>query len=245
MKGGCKWSFYDDMAENIDLYDTSNLPDDHPTFKIDTPAMREHIAKGKNKKVPGKMKCEANGEIIVCFVGIKAKMYSFIIPETVRCLAKDGDGQCNKMHLDGSRYCKDHNEESDQFERKKKDTHKLTAKGVPKACAKKQLTHDDYLQCVENHCCKSVTSNGIKTKKHQLFTVRETKKSLTPFDDKTCSQDGVFSYKWGHYRLSELPSTKYDGLSRDKVRILLKERGLKQAKTKAQCLKRLIDDDAK
>ena len=49
------------------MYDTSNLPEDHPLFS------------NKNKKQLYKMKCEANGNIIVEFVGLKSKMYSYIM----------------------------------------------------------------------------------------------------------------------------------------------------------------------
>ena len=238
--------FYKDMADNIDWYDTSNLPDDHPMFSIVSPAMREHLAKGKNKKVPGKMKCEANGEIITCFVGIKSKMYSFVIPETIRCLAKVRGGQCNHVHLEGSKHCEAHDEIGEQFKRKKKEKHKMTAKGVGKKPARKQLSHQDYLDCVKEHVTKYVTAKSIKGKNHQLFTVEETKKCLTPFDDKTClNKDGISSLKWGHYKLSELPSEKYDGCTRDNLQKLLKERGLTQRGTKADCLKRLLEDDSK
>ena len=57
--------FYKDMEEDIDMYDTSNLPEDHPLFSV------------KNQKQLYKMKCEAKGNIIVEFIGLKSKMYCY------------------------------------------------------------------------------------------------------------------------------------------------------------------------
>jgi hypothetical protein len=60
---------YQDMKEHSDWFDTSDYPTDHPCFSL------------TNKKVPGKMKDELNGELILEFVGIRSKMYS-ILTET-------------------------------------------------------------------------------------------------------------------------------------------------------------------
>ena len=57
--------FYKDMEEDIDMYDTSNLPEDHPLYSV------------QNKKQLYKMKDEAKGNIITEFIGLKSKMYSY------------------------------------------------------------------------------------------------------------------------------------------------------------------------
>ena len=59
---------YKDMNENIDIFDTSNYPSDHPSG----------IKSGVNKKVPGKFKDEMGGEIIVSYVGLRPKLYSYV-----------------------------------------------------------------------------------------------------------------------------------------------------------------------
>ena len=59
---------YDDMARDIDIYDTSNFDRDHPLFSE------------RNNKVVGKFKCET-GSVAPCeFVGLRSKMYSLLVP---------------------------------------------------------------------------------------------------------------------------------------------------------------------
>ena len=59
---------YKDMNENIEIFDTSNYPDNHPSG----------IKSGVNKKVPGKFKDELGGEIIKKYAGVRSKLYSFL-----------------------------------------------------------------------------------------------------------------------------------------------------------------------
>ncbi|XP_072033599.1 uncharacterized protein [Amphiura filiformis] len=64
--------FYADISDDVEkLFDTSNYPVDHPS-KIRT---------GKNKKVPGMFKDEAGGKQITEFVGLRPKLYSYIMHE--------------------------------------------------------------------------------------------------------------------------------------------------------------------
>ena len=57
---------YTDIREDIDAYDTSDYPQDHPLHSM------------KNKKVLGKMKDECAGRPIAEFVGLRPKMYSIL-----------------------------------------------------------------------------------------------------------------------------------------------------------------------
>lgn len=57
--------FYNDMKENLEMYDTSNLPENNI---YNMPLV--------NKKVPGLFKDEMNGKIMTEFVGLRSKMYS-------------------------------------------------------------------------------------------------------------------------------------------------------------------------
>ena len=56
---------YADMANHLDLYDTSNYPIDHPLYST------------VNKKVIGKFKDELASRIMTEFIGLRSKMYSY------------------------------------------------------------------------------------------------------------------------------------------------------------------------
>ena len=59
---------YKDMNENIDVFDTSNYPTNHPSG----------IRSGVNKKIPGKFKDELGGKIIKEYAGVRSKLYSYL-----------------------------------------------------------------------------------------------------------------------------------------------------------------------
>ena len=71
--------FYKDIAGDVkNRFDTSDYPEKHPSG----------IPTGINKKVLGMMKDEAAGKIIKEFVGLRSKLYSFIMDdggETKKC----------------------------------------------------------------------------------------------------------------------------------------------------------------
>ena len=66
--------YYKDMEKDLDRYDTSDYPKDHPCYS------------GKNKKVIGKFKDECNGKPIEEVICLQSKMYSI----------EKGDRKCEK-----------------------------------------------------------------------------------------------------------------------------------------------------
>ena len=70
---------YKDMLENENLYDFSDYPINHPNYDI------------TNKKFLGKFKDKLNCKIIMEFIGLKPKMYSFDYIESNIIINK-----CNK-----------------------------------------------------------------------------------------------------------------------------------------------------
>ena len=68
----CYWiptetNIYEDMRGNHEWFDFSNYPLDHPNFDSDV-----------NNLIPGKMKDEMAGDLILEFVGLRSKMYSIL-----------------------------------------------------------------------------------------------------------------------------------------------------------------------
>ena len=68
----CYWipsetNVYDDIRGNEEWFDFSNYSLHHPNFDNDV-----------NHLIPGKMKDEMGGELIVEFVGLRSKMYSIL-----------------------------------------------------------------------------------------------------------------------------------------------------------------------
>ena len=67
---------YQDMLQDIDLFDTSEYAQDHPLYIL------------TNKKVLGKMKDETHGIPIQEFVGLRPKMYSILYTENDKPVEK-------------------------------------------------------------------------------------------------------------------------------------------------------------
>ena len=75
----------------------------------------------------------------------------------------------------------------------------MKCKGVNKAALRRTVTFEDYKDCVMNGAAKFVKSSSILTdRKHNLFTVAQTKSCLRNFDGKRYIRDcGIKTHSFG------------------------------------------------
>lgn len=170
--------FYNDMRENINMFDTSDYP--YPN---------EYNIERKNKKIPGKFKDELNGRILTEFVGLRAKCYA------VRSLDEE---PYNK---------KDRKKANEEKKRKRAvcgnfiNEELKKSKGVKKCIVSDKLNFDNYVDCIINNTTIERTQNTIRSIKHNLFTIHQKKIALNPSDDKRylIKPEGIDTLSWGHY----------------------------------------------
>ena len=78
---------------------------------------------------------------------------------------------------------------------------KKTGKGIKKSVLKKEMRHQDFKDCLMEKREFQHSMMNFRSKQHQLFTVKQTKKSLSPFDDKRyILEDGYTTRAHGHYQ---------------------------------------------
>lgn len=149
--------FYKEMRDNIERFDTS-----------DYPWPNAYGIERKNKKIPGLFKDELNGNILIEFVGLRAKCYAL-------------------RSLDNKSY----------NESMKK------SKGVKKSVVKKSITFNDFIHCLENSCEVTRKQNTIRSLLHKVYSIRQEKIALSPFDDKRyiVKSNGTDTLAWGHYAI--------------------------------------------
>ena len=83
----------------------------------------------------------------------------------------------------------------------KKEEMKKT-KGVKKNVVKKVISHQDYVDCLFEERKFMHTMQTIRSFKHQLYTIKQNKVSLSSYDDKRyLIDDGVSSLPYGHFSL--------------------------------------------
>ena len=78
---------------------------------------------------------------------------------------------------------------------------KKTRKGIKKSVLKKEVKHQDFKDCLIEKKDYQHTMLGFRSQQHQLFTIKQTKKSLSPLDDKRyILSDGYTTRAYGHWR---------------------------------------------
>lgn len=85
---------------------------------------------------------------------------------------------------------------ADRIEKMKK------AKGVKNYVLKKTITFQDYLDCILKNCNIIRSQNSFRSKNHKVFTVKQSKTALSPFDNKRfILNDNIETLPWGHYKI--------------------------------------------
>ncbi|XP_033112614.1 uncharacterized protein LOC117113400 [Anneissia japonica] len=80
------------------------------------------------------------------------------------------------------------------------------AKGVAKYVVRDRINHDDYVRVLTSKEDMHCDMRSIRSSKHVLYTINQTKKSLSPLDTKRyILDDGTTTYAYGHYRLEQAP----------------------------------------
>ena len=166
---------YRDMRENHDYFDLSSYPSNHRIFERDVfPDGEPDVEtiewlKTKNKKKVGKMKDEAAGDLILEFVGLRAKAYAY--------LQESWDKKTETYFIDERKKCK----------------------GVKKNVVKRDILFHHYKDCLYTHKSHYATMVGFRSKLHKIQTLEMTKKALSCYDDKRfLLPGGITSRAHGH-----------------------------------------------
>ena len=133
-----------------------------------------------HKDTPGYFKDETHGIPIRQFCGLRAKCYSIMLEDDEDTLAK----------LDIA---------------KPKDfkPQKLATAGIQQTVHKK-LTHDRFLDVLNQNSNFPITQRSINSKKHTLYTMKKTRTGLSALDIKRyILDDGIKTVAYGHYQIKE------------------------------------------
>ena len=79
------------------------------------------------------------------------------------------------------------------------------AKGIKKLVVKKELRFNDYKRSlfgsIKGDIQQTTTFNTIRSYKHEVYTIKQSKIGLCSFDDKRYLIDNVNTYAYGHYKI--------------------------------------------
>ena len=80
-----------------------------------------------------------------------------------------------------------------------------TAKGIKKNVIKNNITHENYRDTLFNNKQMHHKMKTIRSENHQLGSYEINKVSLSCFDDKRYihDDDGITSYAYGHFKISD------------------------------------------
>lgn len=141
----------------------------------DYPPNHLNYDNGVNKKVLGKFKDELNSCPILEIIALAPKLYAF-----------------KKLN------CNNSNANENETVIKK-------AKGVKNLYVKERIRFEHFQKCLFEKRTYTATYNNIRSFNHQLFSITERKKSLSPEDDKrVILTDGIHTLPYGHYSVLQI-----------------------------------------
>ena len=76
------------------------------------------------------------------------------------------------------------------------------AKGVKSSVIARDLRFDHYLNCLKENEVMEHSFKNIRSLSHRVFTLHQSKISLSPFEDKRYLLDAVHSVPYGHYAIT-------------------------------------------
>ena len=161
-----------EMTSFMDEFDVSGYSSDHPLFTgISSDKIVEQ--KSKNKKVPGLMKDELDGNVLLEFVGLRAKAYAMKQLIVFENDQKDWD-------------------DGEVLEIKK-------LKGIQKCVVQKNISFDNFLECLFNQREHYADTTSLRSFDHKIKTLAVRKLAMSPYDDKRfLLEDGITSIPFGH-----------------------------------------------
>ena len=87
---------------------------------------------------------------------------------------------------------------------KENNKNEKTAKGIRKYVIQKEITHENYKDCLFNRKQLLHKMNTIRSVNHQIGSYKLNKISLSCFDDKRyILDDGCNSWAYGHYKINQ------------------------------------------
>ena len=123
--------------------------------------------------MPGKMKDELDGNILLEFIGLRAKSYAF------------------------QQLIQYENQDKNWDEGEILDVKKL--KGIQKWVVKKNISFDNYYKCLFDQRVHYADTTSHHSFKHRIKTLSARKQALVSFNDKRyLMSDGITSLPFGH-----------------------------------------------
>ena len=80
---------------------------------------------------------------------------------------------------------------------------KKTAKGVNRNYQQKYIRHQNYKDCLDLSSVEKITTYSILSRNHNIYTVKQQKKGLSPFNDKKFFLEDGTSFSFGHKDISD------------------------------------------